>query len=74
MLKIYKNVKVCVLLKIAQLPKSSFYEWKYKLENPIDKDKELKKMIIDIFYKSFERYDYRRLKMALKSKKIYCKS
>ncbi|AME14796.1 hypothetical protein MmmBen468_0580 [Mycoplasma mycoides subsp. mycoides] len=31
-------------------------------------------MIVDIFSKSFETYGYRRLKMALKIKRIYCKS
>ncbi|AME10347.1 IS1296MP transposase protein B [Mycoplasma mycoides subsp. mycoides] len=68
MLKTHKKVKIPILLKIAKLPKSSFYEWKHKLENTIDKDKELKEMIVDIFSKSFETYGYRRLKMALKSK------
>ncbi|ADK69094.1 hypothetical protein TS59_0738 [Mycoplasma mycoides subsp. mycoides] len=49
MLKTHKKVKIPILLKIAKLPKSSFYEWKHKLENTIDKDKELKEMIVDIF-------------------------
>nr|VZR98270.1 hypothetical protein MF5295_00700 [Mycoplasma feriruminatoris] len=67
MLKTHKKAKVSILLKIAKLPKSSFYEWKKKLENSIDKDMELKNIIVDIFNKSFERYGYRRLKMTLKS-------
>ncbi|WFQ91467.1 IS3 family transposase IS1296 [Mycoplasma feriruminatoris] len=67
MLKTHKKSKVSILLKIAKLPKSSFYEWKKKLENSIDKDMELKNIIVDIFNKSFERYGYRRLKMTLKS-------
>ena len=29
-------------IEIAKLPKSSYYEWKIKLENPTDKDKEVK--------------------------------
>ncbi|QVJ95974.1 IS3 family transposase [Mycoplasma mycoides subsp. capri] len=68
LLKTHKKVKISILLKIAKLPKSSFYEWKYKLENTIDKNKELKEMIVDIFNKSFETYGYRRLKIALESK------
>ncbi|AME14150.1 hypothetical protein MmmBen326_0954 [Mycoplasma mycoides subsp. mycoides] len=55
LLKTHKKVKIPILLKIAKLPKSSFYEWKHKLENTIDKDKELKEMIVDIFANHLKR-------------------
>ena len=54
--------------KIAKLPKSSYYEWKKKLEQPIDKDKELKDEIKTIVEASKGRYGYRRVTMVLKDK------
>ena len=56
------------MLKIAKLPKSSYYEWKIKLENPVDKDKEVKNEIKTIIEASKGRYGYRRVSMVLKNK------
>lgn len=38
--KKYPEIKVCEWLNIADLPKSSFYEWKINPEQVIDKDKD----------------------------------
>ena len=50
------------------MPKSSYYEWKIKLENPTDKDKEVKAEIKTIVKASKGRYGYRRVTMVLKNK------
>ena len=50
------------------MPKSSYYEWKIKLEQPIDKDKEVRDEIKTIVEESRGRYGYRRVTMVLKNK------
>ena len=50
------------------MPKSSYYEWKIKLEQPIDKDKEVRDEIKTIVEESCGRYGYRRVTMVLKNK------
>ena len=50
------------------MPKSSYYEWKIKLESPVDKDKEVKDEIKTITEASKGRYGYRRVTMVLKNK------
>ncbi|HHY5091499.1 TPA: IS3 family transposase [Enterococcus faecium] len=71
MLKLLKELpqsKVNEWLNIAKLPKSSYYEWKIKLENPVDKDKEVKDEIKTIIEDSKGRYGYRRVTIVLKNK------
>ncbi|WP_425552085.1 IS3 family transposase, partial [Finegoldia magna] len=68
LLKENPQSKVSEWLKIAKLPKSSYYEWKIKLENPVDKDKEVKDEIKTIIEVSKGRYGYRRVTMVLKNK------
>ena len=46
--KKYPEIKLCEWLNIADLPKSSYYEWKINLEQAIDKDKEVKDEIKSI--------------------------
>ena len=53
---------------MADLPKSSYYEWKIKLEQAIDKDKEVKDEIKSIVGASKGRYGYRRATIVLKNK------
>lgn len=67
-MKKYTFVKISIWLKIANLPKTSFYEWKKKLNNSFDKDKNIKIKITEIVTKSKKRYGYRRLVLALKNK------
>ena len=55
-------------MDIAKLPKSSYYEWKIKLEQPIDKDKQIKEEIKTIVKASKGRYGYRRVTLVLKNK------
>lgn len=55
-------------MDIAKLPKSSYYEWKIKLEQPIDKDKQIKEEIKTIVEASKGRYGYRRVTLVLKNK------
>ena len=50
------------------MPKSSYYEWKIKLESPVDKYKEIRKEITTIVEASKGRYGYRRVTMVLKNK------
>ncbi|MCY3076804.1 IS3 family transposase [Aerococcus mictus] len=68
LLKENPQIKINEWLKIAKLPKSSYYEWKIKLEQPIDKDKEIRKEITTIVEASKGRYGYRRVTMVLKNK------
>ncbi|MFO3667738.1 IS3 family transposase, partial [Anaerococcus kampingiae] len=49
------------------MPKTSYYEWKIKLENPTYKDKEVKNEIKTIVDESKGRYGYRRVTMVLKN-------
>lgn len=55
-------------MDIAKLPKSSYYERKIKLEQPIDKDKHIKEEIKTIVEASKGRYGYRRVTLVLKNK------
>ena len=48
-------------LELSNLPKSSFYEWKKKIENFVDKDLEIKLKISDIVSRNKFRYGYRRV-------------
>ncbi|HHP5864912.1 IS3 family transposase [Enterococcus faecalis] len=57
-------------MDIAKLPKSSYYEWKIKLEQPIDKDKQIKEEIKTIVEASKGRYGYRRVTLVLKIKDL----
>lgn len=66
--KEYPKEKISVWLKIAELPKSSFYEWKRKIENFVEKDKEIKDEIKEIANQSMQRYGYRRILKILRSK------
>ncbi|MGY3777053.1 IS3 family transposase [Helcococcus sueciensis] len=68
LLKELPQSKVNEWLNIAKLPKSSYYEWKIKLENPVDKDKEVKDEIKTIIEDSKGRYGYRRVTIVLKNK------
>ena len=56
------------MIKVAKLPKSSYYEWKIKLENPIDKDKKIREKIKSIVKATKGRYGYRRICKALRNK------
>ncbi|MDD7463967.1 MAG: IS3 family transposase [Peptoniphilaceae bacterium] len=67
LLKEHKRTKVSDWLKIAELPRSSFYEWKNKLKSTIDKDKEIKEKILEISEKSKRRYGYRRVEQSLRN-------
>lgn len=67
LIKELPKAKVVTWLKIANLPKSSFYEWKKKLENFVDKDKNIKDLIKDIIRRSKQRYGYRRVVDELRS-------
>ncbi|WP_297789322.1 IS3 family transposase [uncultured Anaerococcus sp.] len=68
LLKEYPKSKISEWLEIAKLPKTSYYEWKIKLENPIKKDKEIKDEIRTIVESSKGRYGYRRVTLVLKNK------
>ncbi|HLS70826.1 MAG TPA: IS3 family transposase [Chitinophagaceae bacterium] len=68
LLKEYPKSKISEWLSIANLPKSSYYEWKIKLENQVDKDKQIKEKIKTIIEASKGRYGYRRVTLVLKNK------
>lgn len=68
LVKEYPETKVKEWLAIAKLPKSSYYEWKSKLENQIDKDKEVREEIKNIVKESEGRYGYRRVTLSLKTR------
>ena len=55
-------------MDISKLPKSSYYEWKIKLEQLIDKDEQIKEEIKTIVEASKGRYGYRRVTLVLKNK------
>lgn len=54
-----------VWLSIASLPRTSFYEWKLKLKNYVDKDHSVKMIIKKIFTESKGTYGSRRIKLQL---------
>lgn len=56
-----------VWFKIADLPKSSFYEWKNKLNQINQEEKVLTKEIKSIISESNNSYGYRRVTLALKN-------
>ncbi|MBS6921496.1 MAG: transposase [Anaerococcus vaginalis] len=68
LLKEYPQSKISEWLSIAKLPKSSYYERKIKLENKVDKDKQIKEEIKTIVEVSKGRYGYRRVTLVLKNK------
>ena len=59
-----------IWLKIAKLPRSSFYEWKEKLNQVNTEELELIDEITDIVFKSRGAYGYRRVTVALRKKGI----
>lgn len=61
------EVKVTKWLEISKLPKSSFYEWKKKIECFEDKDIEIKSKIKDIVLRCKQRYGYRRICKELRN-------
>lgn len=63
-------IKLKTWLKIANLPKSSFYEWVGKLEIVNKEELELINIIKNIFEESNETYGYRRITIALKQKDL----
>ncbi|WP_151409469.1 IS3 family transposase [Anaerococcus sp. Marseille-P9784] len=68
LLEEHPGTKISEWITVAKLPKSSYYERKSKLENPIDKDKEIKEEIKLIVKASKGRYGYRRVNTALRNK------
>lgn len=61
-------IKLKIWLKIANLPKSSFYEWVEKLKIVNTEELKLINIIKNIFEESNETYGYRRITIALKQK------
>ncbi len=55
------------LLKLAELPRSTFYYWLKKIKNNVDKYESLKLEIANIFNKHKGRYGYRRITLELKN-------
>jgi transposase InsO family protein len=53
------------LLKLAKIPRSTFYYWLKKLHKE-DKYKELKELILAIFHENKGRYGYRRITLELR--------
>ena len=60
-----REYKLDILLKIAQLPRATFYYHTKRMAKP-DKYAEVKEAIIDIYHEHKGRYGYRRIKMALR--------
>lgn len=55
------------LLSAAEIPRSTFYYYKNKLESP-DKYQEIKDNIHDIYHKNQGRYGYRRITLVLRQR------
>lgn len=53
-----------LLCKVANASRSGYYAWKHRKQ--IDKHKELKEKILNVYNKSKQVYGYRRIKVALK--------
>ncbi|WP_394012262.1 IS3 family transposase [Anaerococcus cruorum] len=68
LLKEYPETKASEWIKVAKLPKSSYYEWRIKLKNPIDKDKKIREEIKSIVKATKGRYGYRRVCRVLRNK------
>lgn len=66
----YPRILLKTWLKLANLPKSSFYEWVNKLGQINEEELQLIKMVKDIFEKSNKTYGYRRVTIALRKKGI----
>lgn len=66
----YPQILLKTWLVIANLPKSSFYEWIMKLEKVDEEELQLIKIIKEIFTKSNQSYGYRRVTIALKKRGI----
>ncbi|NLY46309.1 MAG: IS3 family transposase [Tissierella sp.] len=64
----FPSIKLKIWLKIANLSKSSFYEWVKKLETVNKEELELTNSIKNIFEESNETYGYRRITISLKQK------
>ena len=56
------------LLKLAEIPRSTFYYWLKKIRNKHDKYKEIKQEILNIFNENKGRYGYRRITLELKNR------
>lgn len=56
------------LLKLAEIPRSTFYYWVNKIKNKIDKYAIEKEEIKDIFNKNKGRYGYRRITLELRNR------
>lgn len=61
--------KIIELIKIADIPRSTYYYWIKQIDRP-DKYSEVKKEIQKIFGEHEGRYGYRRITLALRNKKI----
>ena len=57
-------------MEIANIKKSTFYYARKQLMNGVDKDKELKIKILDLFEKSHGQYGYLRITAALRNEGI----
>lgn len=56
------------MLKLAEIPRSTFYYWVNKIKNKIDKYAIEKEEIKDIFNKNKGRYGYRRITLELRNR------
>ncbi|MDO5754650.1 MAG: IS3 family transposase [Tissierellia bacterium] len=66
----FPKIMLKIWLKIAKLPRSSFYEWKEKLNQVNTEELELVDVIKEIISKSRSDYGYRRVTVALRKKGI----
>lgn len=62
----FQKEQLIIWLSLAELPRSSYYEWKNKLDKPVDKDKEIVLAIVQVVKESNYRYGYRRVSMKLR--------
>ncbi|WP_106013032.1 IS3 family transposase [Fastidiosipila sanguinis] len=62
----FPKIQLKIWLSLAELPRSSYYEWKNKLDKPVDKDKEIVLAIVQVVKESSYRYGYRRVSMKLR--------
>lgn len=66
----YESINLKIRLNTSKLPRSSFYEWKEKLEKIDLEELELIDKMKEIISKSKGTYGYRRVTYALKKQKI----
>ncbi len=64
----HPDIKLCFWLKVASVPKSSYYEWVKKLSQSHYRDKELLKEIQRIIEETNGAYGYRRVSIELNNK------